>query len=321
MSFPITPSALHPPFEPRRQELLRVSPVHEIWFEESGNPQGKPAVFLHGGPGAGTDGNSRRYFDPQRYRIVVFDQRGCGKSQPHASLEQNTTWDLVADIEKLRRHLGIEKWLVLGGSWGSTLALAYAQTHPERVSELVLRGIFTFLQDEMDWLLKLGMNQLFPDNWQQFLAPIPEAERDDLAAAYYRRLTGSDPEVQLAAARAWVAWECSALMPRQDPKIVEFIREPRFALAMGRLECHYFVNRGWLKPQTQLLDRASRIAGIPTKIVHGRYDVICPPASAWRLHRLLPRSELSFIDGAGHSGSDPLIAQALVAATNAFAGS
>ena len=310
---------LYPDIEPNRSGKLRVSDLHEIYWEESGNPEGKPVVFLHGGPGGGTEPKHRRFFDPRRYRIVLFDQRGCGKSTPHASLQDNTTWDLVQDIERLREHLGVERWQVFGGSWGSTLALAYAQTHPQRVTELVLRGIFTFAPDEMDWFYHTGTRVLFPDAYEDFLAAIPEAERDNLIAAYHRRLTGDDQRVREEAARAWSVWECRVATLLQDADLVAHCDDAGFTLAFARIECHYFVNDGFFQRPTQILDDMHKIEHIPGIIVHGRYDVICPPRNAWRLHKGWPGSELQFIDAAGHSANEPGIVEALVAATDRFA--
>ncbi len=312
-------TSLYPEIEPHASGLLRVDDVHEIYWEVSGNPNGKPVVFLHGGPGGGTEPKHRRFFDPKRYRIVLLDQRGCGKSRPHASLENNTTWHLVDDIEALRRHLEIERWQVFGGSWGSTLALAYAQQHPERVTELVLRGIFTFAQDEMDWFYRNGTRMLFPDAYADFLSAIPEDEHDDIIAAYHRRLTGDDPKIRAAAARAWSLWECRVATLMPDPDLVRHCEETSFTLAFARIECHYFVNAGFLETETQLLDNIDAMRHIPGVIVHGRYDVICPPRNAWRLHAAWPESKLKLVDDAGHSANEPGIVRALVEATDSFA--
>lgn len=312
-------TTLYPEIEPHASGLLRVDDVHEIYWEVSGNPNGKPVVFLHGGPGGGTEPKHRRFFDPKRYRIVLLDQRGCGRSRPHASLVDNTTWHLVDDIEALREHLGIERWQVFGGSWGSTLALAYAQKHPQRVTELVLRGIFTFAQDEMDWFYRNGTRMLFPDAYDDFLAAIPPEEHDDIINAYHRRLTSDDPKVRAAAARAWSLWECRVARLLPDPDLVRHCDDPSFTLAFARIECHYFVNDGFLASETQLIDGIDAMRDIPGVIVHGRYDVICPPRNAWRLHRAWPESKLVFVDDAGHSASEPGILRALVEATDAFA--
>jgi len=314
-------SALYPPVRPYRRGWLRVSRRHEIYFEECGNPKGKPAVFLHGGPGGGTTPAMRRFFNPRRYRIVLFDQRGCGKSRPHASLIENTTWDLVADIERLRRHLGISQWQVFGGSWGSTLALAYAQRHPRRVTELVLRGIFLVRRSELEWFYQdpLGAGALFPDRWEEFVAPIPERERRDMMGAYYRRLTSRSAGVRTRAARAWSVWEAATSYLRAKESDISRFREPEFAAAFARIECHYFVNKGFLKREDQLLRGVDRIRHIPAVIVQGRYDVVCPMRSAWALHRAWPEARLQVTPDAGHSAFEPGNARALVAATDAYA--
>ena len=310
---------LYPDLEPYHTGMLAVSELHSLYYEESGNPQGKPVVFLHGGPGGGTEPRQRSFFDPARYRIVLFDQRGCGRSIPHASLTDNTTWHLVDDLEKLREHLGVERWQVFGGSWGSTLALAYAQAHPSRVLELVMRGIFTFAQDEMDWFYRTGTRQMFPDAWAAFEAPIPLAERDDLIGAYHRRLIGGDRRDREEAARAWSTWECSVAMLRQDPELIAHCDDVAFTMAFARIECHYFVNRGFLTHDTQLLDGVGSLRHIPAVIIHGRYDTICPLRNAWRLHRAWPEAELVVVEAAGHSANEPGIAAALRAATDSFA--
>lgn len=312
---------LYPPLEPYASGMLQVSDLHTLYWETSGNPRGKPVVFLHGGPGGGTEPKYRRFFNPEKYRIVLVDQRGCGKSTPHASLVDNTTWDLVADIERLRESLGIARWQVFGGSWGSTLALAYAQTHPARVTELVLRGIFLLRAKEVAWFYQEGASMIFPDAWEGYLAPIPEAERGDLLHAYHRRLTGDDPAVQLEAAKAWSTWEGATSRLYTDPAMLARVGEDRFALAFARIECHYFVHKGFLRSDTQLLDDAAvlRKAGIPGVIVQGRYDVVCPMDSAWRLHRAWPEAQLVVVPDAGHSANEPGITRALVDATDAFA--
>ncbi len=312
-------SWLYPPVEPYRVERLRVSPVHELYFEESGNPKGKPVVFLHGGPGGGSDPKVRRFFHPEKYRIVLFDQRGCGKSTPYASIEANTTWDLVSDIETLRAHLGIDRWQVFGGSWGSTLALAYAEKHPDRVTELVLRGIFLLRRKEIDWFYQEGASILFPDAWEPYLAHIPESERGDLVAAYHRRLTSDDPAVRLAAAKIWSGWEgaTSKLLP--DASFAGHYEENEFALAFARIEAHYFANKGFLEFDGQLLRDAGKIRHIPGVIVQGRYDVVCPIFSAWALHRAWPEADFVISPDAGHSAWEPPNTRALVAATDKFA--
>jgi proline iminopeptidase len=312
-------NALYPEVEPFRTGSLKVSELHTLYFEEVGNPKGRKVVFLHGGPGGGLDPTYRRYFDPARWHVVLFDQRGCGRSTPHAELRENTTWDLVADIERLRDHLGIDRWVVFGGSWGSTLALAYAETHPERCLGLILRGIFLLRRKELLWFYQEGASWLFPDAWEEYLAPIPEAERDDLMTAYYKRLTSPDPGVRLEAARAWSVWEGSTSKLRPDPKLIEHFSGDAFAEAFARIECHYFVNRAFLRSDTQLLDDASRIAHLPGVIVQGRYDVVCPARSAFDLHRRWPAARLVMVGDAGHSISEPGIIDGLVAATDAFA--
>jgi proline iminopeptidase len=289
----------YPPIEPFRTGFLRVSDVHELYFEESGNPNGKPAVFLHGGPGGGTDAKMRTFFDPKLYRIVLFDQRGCGKSRPHASLVDNTTWHLVEDIERLREHLNIERWLVFGGSWGSTLALAYAQTHPQRVTELVLRGIF-LLRDE-------------------YVYTIPPDERSDMVGAYYKRLTSDDPKVLRQAAKTWSVWEGATSFLHLNPEYVAKFQEDEYAAAFARIECHYFINRAFFRTDTQLLEDAGRIRHIPAVIVQGRYDVVCPMKSAWDLHRAWPEADLRIVADAGHSAFEPGNLHELISATDRFA--
>ena len=309
---------LYPALQPYQRGWLRVSPLHEIYYEECGNPRGKPAVFVHGGPGAGANADARRFFDPQRYRIVVFDQRGCGRSRPHASLVDNTTWHLVADMEQLRAHLGIGRWLVFGGSWGSTLALAYSQTHPAAVSELVLRGIFMLRKWEIDWFYQHGASALFPDQWEQYLAPIPLRERGDLVRAFHRRLTSRSRSRQLEAARAWSIWEAATSFLRVDEAQIRKWSDPAFATAIARIECHYFVNRGFLEREDQLLRGVRRIRHIPAVIVQGRYDVVCPMRTAWDLHRAWPEADFRVVADAGHSALEPGITDQLVRATDRF---
>jgi proline iminopeptidase len=308
---------LYPAIEPYRTGTLKVSDLHEIYFEESGNPAGKPALFLHGGPGGGTEPKQRRFFDPDAYRIVLFDQRGCGKSTPHASLVDNTTWHLVADIEALRRALGIERWQVFGGSWGSTLALAYAQQHPDRVTELVLRGIFLIRPWEIDWFYQRGCDAMFPDAWEDFLAPIPPGERGDLLRAYHRRLTSDDPSTRVAAARAWSIWEgrTSCLVPNEE--LIAKSSGEAFAVAFARIECHYFVHGAFLEGR-ELLANVEAIRRTPAVIVQGRYDVVCPMRSAWDLHRAWPEADLRVVPDAGHSAYEPGITHELIAATDRF---
>lgn len=308
----------YPPIEPYDSGYLAVGDGHEIYYEQSGNPRGKPAVFVHGGPGGGGDVNARRFFDPEGYRIVVFDQRGSGRSRPHASLEANTTWHLVADMEALRRALGIERWLVFGGSWGSTLALAYAEMHPAAVSELVLRGIFLLRRAELQWFYQHGTSMMFPELWEEFLAPIPPEERHDLLSAYHKRLLSDDARVRLEAARAWAMWEgaTSSLWP--NPVRVEQFGSPEFALAFARIEAHYFVNRGFFEHEDQLLDGVEAIRHIPGVIVHGRYDVVCPLDTAWKLHERWPEADFRVVVDAGHSAYEPGITSELIAATDRF---
>jgi proline iminopeptidase len=309
---------LYPHIEPYATRAIPVDPPHSLYVEECGNPRGLPAVFLHGGPGAGCEPAHRRFFDPERYRIVLFDQRGSGRSAPHASLDDNTTWHLVADMERIRRELGIERWLVFGGSWGSTLALAYAQTHPERVSALVVRGIFLCRDQEIRWFYQEGASWVFPDWWQDFLAPIPEEERGDLLGAYHRRLTGRDEVARMAAAKAWSIWEgrTATLLPNADVR--SYFADPHVALSLARIECHYFVHHAFLEPD-QLIRDAGLVASIPGVIVQGRYDLICPMRSAWELHRAWPTADLEVVADAGHSAFEPGIRRALVEATDRFA--
>ena len=308
----------YPELQPFNRGRLQVSALHEIYFEECGNPAGKPAVVLHGGPGGGISPFLRRTHDPLAYRIVLFDQRGCGQSTPHAELAENTTWDLVEDIERLRRHLAIDRWQVVGGSWGSTLALAYAQTHPERVAELIVRGIFTLRKSEIHWFYQHGASELFPEAWETFLAPIPEPERHDLLSAYHRRLTGSDPAEQLACARAWSQWEGATLSLLPDEKRLRDFGAERFALAFARIECHYFVNKGFFAHDGQLLANAGKLKAIPGVIIQGRYDVVTPAVSAWDLHKAWPEAAFVMVPDAGHTASEPGIADALVKATDGF---
>ncbi|RAN80029.1 prolyl aminopeptidase [Bacillus sp. SRB_336] len=308
----------YPEIEPFDSGFLSVSPLHTLYYEQSGNPNGKPVVFLHGGPGGGTNAKCRRFFDPAVYRIVLFDQRGCGKSTPHAELAHNTTWDLVADVERVREHLRIDRWQVFGGSWGSTLALAYAQTHPDKVTELVLRGIFLLRRSELEWFYQKGCDALYPDAWETYLAAIPEVERGDLISAYHRRLTSPDAATRVAAARAWSVWEGATSFLWQDASHIESSAEDEFALAFARIECHYFVNGGFFEHDDQLLRNVDRIRDIPTVIVQGRYDVVCPLRSAWDLHRAWPEAELRIVQDAGHSAFEPGIMHQLLEATDRF---
>jgi len=311
---------LYPPIEAYKTGRLKVTDGHDLYYEESGNPKGKPVVFLHGGPGGGSDPKQRRFFHPDKYRIINFDQRGCGKSTPYANLDANTTWDLVADIERLRVHLSIETWQVFGGSWGSTLALAYAEKHPERVTELVLRGIFLLRKQEIDWFYQRGASILYPDAWEPYLAHIPDSERGDLLKAYYSRLTHADPAVRLAAAKVWSGWEggTSKLIP--DADFTGHFEEDEFALAFARIECHYFANKGFFEVDDHLLRDAHKLRSIPGVIVQGRYDVVCPMESAWALHRAWPEADFIITPDSGHSAFEAPNSRALVAATDKFAG-
>lgn len=313
-----TQTDLYPQIEPYATHRIAVDGVHELYLEECGNPDGIPAVFLHGGPGAGCEPGHRRFFDPARYRIVLFDQRGSGRSTPHAELAENTTWNLVADMEQIRRQLGIDRWLVFGGSWGSTLALAYAQAHPERVSALVVRGIFLCRDQEIHWFYQEGASWAFPDLWQDFLAPIPESDWGDLLHAYHRRLTGNDEIARMAAAKAWSLWEGRTITLLPNPDVQALFAEPHLALSLARIECHYFVNHAFLEPE-QLLRDAHRLSRIPGVIVQGRYDLICPVRSAWDLHKAWPEAELKIIPDAGHAAFEPGVRAALVEATDRFA--
>ncbi len=311
---------LYPPIEPYATGRLRVSDLHELYYEESGNPDGKPVVFLHGGPGGGTGPKHRRYFDPERYRIILMDQRGCGQSTPYAEIRENTTWDLVADIERLRGHLAIPRWQLFGGSWGSTLALAYAQKFPDSVSELVLRGIFMVRDAEIDWFYRGGgVSDVFPDAWENYLAAIPAEERHDPVTAYAKRLFSEDPAVNLPAAQAWSIWEgaTSKLLP--DAAFAASYGEEDSALAFARIECHYFVNKGFLEHGNQLLAGVQAIRHLPCVIVQGRYDMVCPMRNAWDLAKAWPAAELVIVPDSGHSATEPGISKALVAATDRFA--
>lgn len=314
-----SPQWLYDPIEPYKTQFLKVSEKHTLYVEESGNLNGQPVVFLHGGPGAGTSPDHRRFFNPKKYRIVLFDQRGCGKSTPHASLEENTTWDLVADIERIREHLKIDQWHVFGGSWGSTLALSYAITHPSKVSALILRGIFLTRRSELEWFYQAGAHWIFPDRWERYRDHIPESERGDFISAYYKRLTSSDEKVRLAAAKVWTTWETALSALIVDPKSIQDSERDEFALAFARIEAHYFYHRSFFESDDFLLKNAQKLKGIPMTIVQGRYDVVCPVQSAWELHHALPHSDLVIVPDAGHSAFDPGICRALVAATDRFA--
>lgn len=309
---------LFPDIEPHYRGRLKVSDLHELYFEVSGNPDGKPVIVLHGGPGGGISPFLRRMHDPKAYRIILFDQRGCGQSTPYAELRENTTWDLVEDMEKLRRHLGVERWQVVGGSWGSTLALAYAETHPERVTEIIVRGIFAVRDWEIRWFYQQGADALFPDEWDKYLAPIPEAERHDLIGAYHRRLTGSSPSEQLRCAAAWSAWEASTLSLLPDPARVKDFSADKFALAFARIECHYFLNKGFFQEDGQLLKQAHCLKAIPAEIIQGRYDVVTPMRTAWDLHKAWPEARFTIVDDAGHTATEPGTTDAIVRASDRF---
>lgn len=310
--------SLYPEITPYNTGRLKVSDIHEIYFEECGNPDGVPALMVHGGPGGGSNPTMQRYHDPDYYRIILFDQRGCGRSTPHAELEENTTWDLVADMERLREHLGIERWQLLGGSWGSTLSLAYAETHPQHVSELILRGVFTLRRREIEWFYQEGCSWIFPDAFEAYLAPIPVHERGDMIAAYHKRLTGDDPVAQREAARAWSVWEGTTISLLPDENRVRHFARDDYALAFARIECHYFVNGGFLESDDQLIADAHLLRDIRGVIVHGRYDIVTPIKSAWELSKAWPGSELKIVPDSGHAMTEPGIIHELVLATRVF---
>ncbi|WP_353193389.1 prolyl aminopeptidase [Pandoraea pnomenusa] len=309
---------MYPPIEPFDSGMLDVGNGHRIYWERCGNPLGKPAVFLHGGPGGGCSPEHRRVFDPAKYCITLFDQRGCGRSEPHASLDHNTTWDLVDDIERLRKKFGYDSWLVFGGSWGSTLALAYAQAHVPHASELVIRGIFTVRREELQWYYQKGASWLFPDRWEAFLAPIPLDERGDMMRAYRQRLTSADDAVRIEAARAWSMWEGSTITLLPDDRLTQAFGDPHYAIAFARIENHYFVNDGFLAPN-QLIDGASALRDIPGVIVQGRYDMATPAHTAWELHKAWPEADFYWAPDAGHAFNEPTILHWLIEATDRFA--
>lgn len=308
----------YPIQEPFNQGRLKVSDIHEIYYEESGKKDGPPIVFVHGGPGGGAEPDCRRFFDPSHYRIILFDQRGCGKSTPHADLRENTTWDLIKDMEKIREKLKIDKWVVFGGSWGSTLSLAYAVTHPERVKGLVLRGIFLCRKQELDWFYQSGASRIYPDAWDQYRDHIPENERNDFVSAYYKRLTSEDKNIRSEAARVWSVWEGSTSRLIPDTGMMNHYAEDEFSLAFARIECHYFINKVWFPTDNYLIENAFKIRHIPTEIIHGRYDVVCPVENAWDLKKALPEAQLHIIQDAGHAAKEPGIESALIAATERF---
>lgn len=308
---------MYPSIRPYATEQLSVDDLHTLYLEQSGNPDGIPVLFLHGGPGGGCAPKHRQFFDPKKYRIILFDQRGAGRSTPHAELERNTTQLLLSDMEKIREHLGIERWLLFGGSWGSTLALAYAEEYPTRVAGLILRGIFLCRPKDVGWFYQDGASKLFPDYWADYLAPVPEDEREDMIAAYYRLLTGTDELARMRAAEAWSLWEGRTSTLKPNPQLAQSFAEPFTALAMARIECHYFVNDSFMA-DNQLIDNAHRLSEIPTWIVHGRYDCVCPVEQAWELSKVMPHAHLQIVDSAGHSAFEPGIMAALIEATDAF---
>jgi len=308
-------AGLFPEIEPYDSGRLKVDSVHSVYYEQCGNPAGKPAIFVHGGPGGGSSAVHRRFWDPAVYRIILFDQRGCGRSTPHAELRNNTTWDLVDDMERIREHLGIERWQLFGGSWGSTLSLTYAEQHPERVTDMVLRGIFLLRRREIQWYYQEGASRIFPEAWQKYLEPIPEDERGDMVGAYYRRLTSSDRAERIQAARAWSMWEGSTSRLVPDPELIEHTGAEAFAEAFSRIECHYFINGGFFQAEDQLLQHIDRIQHIPATIVQGRYDIVCPAESAYQLHQAWPKSTLIIAPNSGHSALEPEITDHLTATT------
>jgi proline iminopeptidase len=309
---------LYPAIEPYAQGMLDVGDGHQIYYEQCGNPRGKPVAIIHGGPGGGANITMRRFHDPQRYRIVLFDQRGCGRSRPHASLEANTTWHLVSDMERLRRHIGVERWQLFGGSWGSTLALAYAQSHPERVLDMILRGIFLLRRSELTWFYQDGCSWIYPEAFEDFKRLIPPEEQGDLISAYYKRLTDPDRDVQIAAARAWSIWEGSTLSMVQDAERVKLFGADSYAIAFARIECHYFMHAGFFDRDDELLHRLPRMRHIPATLIHGRYDVVTPLKNAYDLSRAWPEADLRVVPDAGHAMTEPGIVTELIAATRRY---
>ena len=307
---------LFPPIEPYKHEYLRVSDIHEIYVEEVGNPEGKPVIFLHGGPGGGCADSYRQIFDPKKWRVILFDQRGCKRSTPFAELKENTTWDLVSDIEKIREHKNIDKWHVFGGSWGSTLGLTYAITHPERIDSLILRGIFLLRKKDINWFYQEGASRVFPDAWSEYEKVIPPEKRDNMVEAFYEILTGADRDKKISAARAWSVWEASTSKLKQDTELMEGFDEPEFAEAFARIECHYFTNNGFFESDNWILENCDRLKNIPTYIVHGRYDIVCPVDQAYELKKVIPHAELTVTPTSGHSLSEPQTLKKILSITN-----
>lgn len=309
---------LFPEIEPYDSGFLQVSDLHHIFYEQSGNKDGKPVIYVHGGPGGGTGPRDRRYFDPAVYRIILLDQRGAGRSRPSAELKENTTWHLIADLERLRCHLGIDNWVVFGGSWGSTLALIYAEQHPDRVKALILRGIFTLRRRELEWYYQDGANRIFPDAWEKFIEPIPLVERHDLMSAYHRRLTGHDESIQLMCAQRWSAWEMSTSRLLVDHELLKRAETDSWALQFAKIEAHYFVNGGFFRNDMHIFEDIEKIRHIPATIIQGRYDIVCPAETAWHLHKCWPEAELCIVDDAGHSAKEPGITTQLLNATDKY---
>jgi proline iminopeptidase len=303
---------LFPELFPFNDGFLKVSQMHSIYFEECGNPDGVPVIFVHGGPGGGLSPKYRQFFDPKKWRVILFDQRGCGKSRPFAELEENTTWNLIADMEAIREQLKIDRWVVFGGSWGSTLGISYAIEHTQRCLGLVLRGIFLLRKKEIDWFYQSGASKIFPDAWEDYVRPIPKEKRENMLEAFYEQLTSEDLGIRMAAAKAWCVWEgsCSSLIP--NPEVVNHFENPEVSLAMARIECHYFMNKGFFDSDNYLIENLSKIRKVPCTIVQGRYDIVCPIDSAWELHKAWPESELQIIPDGGHSALDPKICSALI---------
>jgi len=309
---------LYPEIKPYNEFKLKVSDLHTLHVEESGNRTGKPVIFLHGGPGGGIEPIYRRYFNPKKWRIIIFDQRGCGQSTPHAELKENTTWDLVEDIEKIREHLKIDKWVVFGGSWGSTLAMTYGITHPQVCKGLILRGIFMIRKKEINWFYQEGASYIFPDEWEKYLEPIPQEEHHDLLSAYYKRLTSNDSLIRYKAANAWSLWEASTSKLIQNNKSLHHFSDQQVAEAFARIECHYFINNGFFETDEWILENVKEIRKIPTAIIHGRYDIVCPITSAWELHKKIPEASFHIIKDAGHSMTEEGIAKKLIDYTNKY---